>query len=146
MMKMKRLLEKYHAVITYIFFSCVTAVIELVIGLFFLNVFDFSEVAANTCGIIIGSVVHYICVTKKSFRSDVSIGSAVVYLITFFLGMALQNFVVWLVFGRLENLFNENIVYTIAKGISLAVSFVVLYQIRKLSYKIINKNKEKKDE
>lgn len=143
---MKKLLEKYHTVITYIFFSCLTALIELVIGLIALNAFDLSEVAANTSGIIIGSAVHYVCVTKKSFSSDISIGSAVVYLATFFLGMAIQNFTVWLVFGLLKDMFNENIVYVIAKGASLAVSFVILYQIRKLSYKFINKNMENKDE
>lgn len=134
----KSLFEKY-SILRYILVSLFTAIIETAIGLLFINVFSFSEVVSNTIGIIIGSAVHYLLITEKVFSSTVNIRTVIIYLSTFVLGVVIQNSVVWGVCKILNGLFDKNIVYILAKGTSLVVSFLVMYQLRKIMYRKVSK-------
>ena len=130
MEKIRSLIEKYLQVIKYFIISCGTAVIELCIGLLLINLLHLSEVVSNTAGILIGSV----CVTKKVFNRSVDIRTVVIYISTFLLGMFIQNGVVWGVCRLLDGVVGKSIGYTVSKVASLAVSFFVLYGVRKFLY------------
>ena len=134
MEKIRSLIEKYSQVIKYFILSCGTAVIELCIGLLLINLLHLSEVVSNTAGILIGSAIHYVCVTKKVFDRSVDIRTVVIYISTFLLGMLIQNGVVWAVCRLLVGVVGKSIGYTVSKVASLAVSFFVLYGVRKFLY------------
>lgn len=134
MEKIRSLIEKYSQVIKYFIISCGTAVIELCIGLLLINLLHLSEVVSNTAGILIGSAIHYVCVTKKVFDRSVDIRTVVIYISTFLLGMLIQNGVVWAVCRLLVGVVGKSIGYTVSKVTSLAVSFFVLYGVRKFLY------------
>lgn len=134
MEKIRSLIEKYLQVIKYFIISCGTAVIELCIGLLLINLLHLSEVVSNTAGILIGSAIHYVCVTKKVFNRSVDIRTVVIYISTFLLGMLIQNGVVWAVCRLLVGVVGKSIGYTVSKVASLAVSFFVLYGVRKFLY------------
>lgn len=110
--------------IKYFIISCGTAVIELCIGLLLINLLHLSEVVSNTAGILIGSAIHYVCVTKKVFNRSVDIRTVVIYISTFLLGMFIQNGVVWGVCRLLDGVVGKSIGYTVSKVASLAVSFL----------------------
>lgn len=134
MEKIRSLIEKYSQVIKYFIISCGTAVIELCIGLLLINLLHLSEVVSNTAGILIGSAIHYVCVTKKVFDRSVDIRTVVIYISTFLLGMLIQNGVVWAVCRLLVGVVGKSVGYTVSKVASLAVSFFVLYGVRKFLY------------
>lgn len=134
MEKIRSIIEKYSQVIKYFIISCGTAVIELCIGLLLINLLHLSEVVSNTAGILIGSAIHYVCVTKKVFDRSVDIRTVVIYISTFLLGMLIQNGVVWAVCRLLVGVVGKSIGYTVSKVASLAVSFFVLYGVRKFLY------------
>ena len=134
MEKIRSLIEKYSQVIKYFIISCGTAVIELCIGLMLINLLHLSEVVSNTAGILIGSAIHYVCVTKKVFDRSVDIRTVVIYISTFLLGMLIQNGVVWAVCRLLDGVVGKSIGYMVSKVASLAVSFFVLYGVRKFLY------------
>ena len=134
MEKIRSLIEKYSQVIKYFIISCGTAVIELCIGLLLINLLHLSEVVSNTAGILIGSAIHYVCVTKKVFDRSVDIRTVVIYISTFLLGMLIQNGVVWAVCRLLDGVVGKTIGYTASRVASLAVSFFVLYGVRKFLY------------
>ncbi len=131
---MKGLFVKYKKAVKYIFFSVITALIEAIVGLLCINCLGFNEVVSNAAGIIIGAGIHYLCVTRAVFEKNTEIRTLAVYIFTFFLGMALQNFIVWGVSLILRDILEINIRYLAAKVCSLAVSFVVMYQVRKYLY------------
>lgn len=134
----KGVVLKYRKSLSYILASCITAAFEIVIGLFLLNMISLSEVSANTIGIICGTCLHYFIVTKKVFIGKISHKSVAVYLITFLIGLLLQNSVVWVICRFMPLIFGESFRYLIAKGCSLVCSFVVMYRLRKKLYSIIN--------
>ena len=134
MEKIRSLIEKYSQVIKYFIISCGTAVIELCIGLLLINLLHLSEVVSNTAGILIGSAIHYVCVTKKVFDRSVDIRTVVIYISTFLLGLLIQNGGVGAVCRLLVGVVGKSIGYTVSKVASLAVSFFVLYGVRKFLY------------
>ena len=134
-----KLYIKYREPLTYIIYSGITAVIEMLIGLLLLNTFISDEVLANTVSVVIGTVIHYFLVTKSTFKSKVTIGSIAVYLITFLLGLGIQNGVVWLGYNVLFVKFPENFRFVVSKAASLVISFAVMFIIRKMLYGWLNR-------
>ncbi|MCR5122249.1 MAG: GtrA family protein [Ruminococcus sp.] len=132
--KIEQLLKKYRRIISYVITSCFTALIELVAGLAMIKLFSFPTVAANTVGIIIGSLVHYLLITNKVFKKKTDFKTAAVYLTTFLIGMLLQNTVIYFSDKLLSQYLKTDLSYTLSKGLSLAVSFIIMYQLRKKLY------------
>lgn len=71
---------------------------------------------------------------QKVFNRSVDIRTVVIYISTFLLGMFIQNGVVWGVCRLLDGVVGKSIGYTVSKVASLAVSFFVLYGVRKFLY------------
>ena len=138
--KIKSLLVKYKKIISYILTSCLTAAIELAIGLVMIDVFSFSSVAANTVGVIIGSLIHYLLVTKKVFIKKTDLRTALIYIATFLIGMGIQNLVVYFADRALKAHLGTELSFAVSKGMSLVVSFVVMYQLRKKLYSLLGRD------
>lgn len=136
---MKKIIEKYRSVLSYLAFSVMCAGIETAIGLLVLNFLCSSALVSNIIATLIGSVVHYLCVTKKSFDANVSLSTFLVYAGTFVLGLIVQNIVVWLVNGMLIDLCGKNYAFILAKGFSLVISFFLLYGVRKMLYRMVER-------
>ncbi len=130
----KKLINKYKKSLTYIAVSLCTATFETIIGLICINVFGLHEVVANTIGVCIGTTLHYFLITRKVFDKSVGVKTILIYILTFFIGLALQDTVVGVVSAILKNVIDANISYIVSKFCSLAVSFVIMYQVRKFLY------------
>lgn len=140
---MKQLINRFMPIIKYVCFSGMTAVIESIIALLLINLCSLSEVPANTAGIIIGSVIHYLCVTRGVFNGKINWKTVMVYVSTFIMGMLLQNLVVWATVKIIGDSLNENLRYLAAKACSLVVSFFLMYFIRKLGYRMVSESDNK---
>ncbi len=131
---MRAWILEHIAILKYAFFSLMTAVIESVIGVLLIRLLGFSEVPANTVGLLIGAVIHYFCVTVHVFKGSVNVKTIAVYLSTFLFGILLQNAVVWVTVWLIGPMLNQELRYLAAKAISLAVSFFCTFFIRKIGY------------
>lgn len=131
---MRTWILEHIAILKYAFFSGMTAVIESVIGVLLIRLLGFSEVPANTIGLLIGAVIHYLCVTVHVFKGNVNVRTVAVYLLTFVFGILLQNAVVWGSVHLIGSMLGQELRYLAAKAISLAVSFFCTYFIRKIGY------------
>ena len=131
---MKAWLLKHLAFFKYAGFSLMTAAIESVIGILLLDLLGWSEVPANTVGLLIGAVIHYFCVTVHVFKGSVNPKTAAVYIATFLFGVLLQNAVVWVSVRAIGTLLNTELRYLSPKMLSLAVSFCCTFLIRKFGY------------
>lgn len=90
-------------------------------------------VIANTLAVIIGSCVHYILTSKLVFKVNMNIASATAYLITFLIGLGIQDAAIWIAYHKLlPPLMNsESALALCSKAISLAGSFFIIYFLRK---------------
>ena len=142
-MNISSLFNKHRQMFTYIIYSIFTAVIEAVIGWALLKITMLEVVTANTVSIFIGTVIHYFLITKSTFKSNVNVYNIAVYLSTFFLGLIIQNYVVFLGYNKLLTFLGESYRFFISKGLSLCVSFLILFFLRKLLYSLTDKIYEK---
>lgn len=145
----KNLFNKNKKIIFYFSCSVLSAVFEAGLLLIFKNVvpsFDKNIVYANTAATIISSVLHYILTSKFVFKVKMNWMSAVVYLITFFIGLGVQNGVIWCTYNKLlpQLISNDNILTLASKVISLAASFFITYFIRKKLNSMLKKYEEEK--
>lgn len=145
----KNLFNKNKKIIFYFSCSVLSAVSEAGLLLIFKNVvpsFDKNIVYANTAATIISSVLHYILTSKFVFKVKMNWMSAVVYLITFFIGLGVQNGVIWCTYNKLlpQLISNDNILTLASKVISLAASFFITYFIRKKLNSMLKKYEEEK--
>ena len=87
-------------------------------------------VIANTIGVITGFVIQYFLCTKKVYAGS-SVKTAVIFFITWLLGLGLANLIVYLVRVQLFDNREGLIYYLIGKGASIAIPFFITYFIRK---------------
>ncbi len=132
---LRDILIKYKKSILYILISIVSMFVEFVIGYALVALFAANVVLANTVSVISSAFFHFFFVTKKVFARRVGIKSGVVYTVTFFMGLAIQNFVfIGLEYGGFSAAMNTMLGYAAAKMLSVGISFVVMYNIRKYLY------------
>ena len=87
-------------------------------------------VIANTIGVVTGFVIQYFLCTKKVYAGS-SVKTAVIFFITWLLGLGLANLIVYLVRVQLFDNREGLIYYLIGKGASIAIPFFITYFIRK---------------
>lgn len=90
-------------------------------------------VIANTLAVVIGSCVHYILTSKFVFKVRLNIASVIAYLITFFIGLGIQDTVIWIAYNKLlpPLMKDESLLTLCSKFVSLAASFFITYFLRK---------------
>jgi putative flippase GtrA len=98
---MKNLFKKHQKIIVYFCCSAATAVLEFVLGWFFLKLLPGRIVPTNTAAIIISAVCHYFITLKLVFRQKSGFLNAVAYAATFVLGIALQDTIIWVLYDIL---------------------------------------------
>lgn len=145
----KNLFNKNKKIIFYFSCSVLSAGFEAGLLLVFKNIvpsFDKNIVYANTAATIISSILHYTLTSKFVFKVKMNWMSAVVYLITFFIGLGIQNGVIWCTYNKLLPQFisNDNLLTLSSKVISLAASFFITYFIRKKLNLILKQHEEEK--
>lgn len=116
-----------------IYFVCsgFTAGIEFALGWFLLQTFPNQIVVTNIAAILVSSVVHYVITTKYAFGAKRGVESALVYVITFVLGIVLQNAVIWFSYERALVMLSQPVRYVTSKALSLGIPFFALYFLRK---------------
>lgn len=129
--KIKDIWKQYKRILKYLFCSIFTAFLEWVWGWVLLGwgITD-SIIIVNTITIFIGALVHYFITMSMVFEKKNNIKSFAVYLISFCLGLLMQNFMIWLFYDEILKHANEWMKYSISKGMSLVVPFFLLYFVR----------------
>lgn len=131
-MKLKELYKKYNMIIKYFLCSVSSSIIDFAILYVLKGVFD-EIVVANTISIIVSSIFHYIVTSNYVFKVKKNIYSIVIYVVTFFIGLSIQNFVIWVTYTKLFVTLIENdmILTLLSKVLSLGTSFIITYMLRK---------------
>ena len=134
---------RFKKIILYAICSVFSALFESIIGWTLLNFFDKKIIIVNTISIILGAVLHYFLTLIIVFKIKNNYQSLLAYIGTLFIGLFLQNFVIWLFYEHLLYDFSEVSKFVISKGLSLVIPFIFMYFIRN---EINEKLKKKKGE
>lgn len=121
---------KYRRITIYLLCSVISALVESGIGWVILHSFPIHIVIANTLAIICGAVLHYFLTTIFVFKIRKSGASVLVYVITFGLGLLLQDAIIWLLYDRLLANLSDFYRFAFSKAISLAIPFIAIYLVR----------------
>lgn len=127
----KGLWNKNKQLILYLFCSVAAALVESGIGWIFLQTFSFHITIINTMAIFFGAVVHYFLTSIIVFKIKRNAASVLVYVLSFGIGILLQNAVIWLFYDFLLKAQTQGIRYAVSKALSLAIPFFAVYFIRK---------------
>ena len=120
---------------TYLFFSLLVTVFEMVLGWLLLLRLPERILIVNTVSLCIGAVIHYLLTTRFSFRKPYSVTSAIVYAGSFAFGLFLQNAVIFALYHHLLDGLDEGFQYIFSKILSMLVALIVTYLIRAWSHK-----------
>ncbi|MDE6888452.1 MAG: GtrA family protein [Eubacterium sp.] len=118
-------------ILKYLACSVFTAVLETMVGWLLVHMISCSIVAANTIAVLIGALVHYFITLLMVFEKKNNAKSFLVYIISFVLGLMLQNGIIWLFYEKILFAADDFWKYAFSKGMSLIVPFFLLYVIRK---------------
>lgn len=121
---------KYWKIIKYALCSVATALLETAVGWLLLHLLPYGIVAANTAAIIMGAIAHYFLTLLLVFEKKNNAKSFAVYVVTFLLGLVLQNAIIWAFYEQLLVNQTEILRFVISKGMSLVIPFFLLYYIR----------------
>lgn len=133
-------------IIKYFACSCFCFGIEFLVLILAKQVID-KIVIANTISIIVSSVVHYFITSKFVFGVNKNIYSLLVYVITFFVGLGIQNGVIYITYEKLfvDFIDNNSILTFVCKVTSLAASFFITFILRKILNKKISEKGERNE-
>lgn len=143
-MKLTDLIQKNKSILLYFLCSAFTALLETGLLYFFNIAFPPLKnqiILANTVAVFISASIHFVLTSKLVFKVRMSLKSAGAYLVTFFIGLGIQNGVIWLAYEKLlpPLIPNESLLTLCSKAISLAASFFITYFLRKWVNEQINK-------
>ena len=127
----RNLWDKNRQVFLYLMCSVIAALVESGIGWIFLRIFPFHITIINTMAIFFGAVIHYFLTSVLVFKIKKNAASVVVYVLSFAIGVLLQNLVIWLFYDFLLKTQTQGVRYAVSKALSLAIPFFVVYFIRK---------------
>ena len=119
--------------------ACLSMVIDVGIVFLLYNYCKVSLVVANTIGVFAGFLVGYLLTSKYVFREARGIKGSVYYILTFFLGLLMAD---WLIHIGNTVLFantSHGINFIMSKGISVVIPFFFLYYLRKWIYQRMEK-------
>ncbi len=126
------ILEKNKQLFLYLLCSVIAALVESGIGWIFLRIFPFHITIINTMAIFFGAAIHYFLTSIFVFKIKRNAASVLVYILSFGIGVLLQNLVIWLFYDFLLKAQTQGVRYAVSKALSLAIPFFVVYFIRKI--------------
>lgn len=135
---------KHNQMLLYLMNSFLVTFIDIFIVWIANRYLGLGLVTANTIGVIVGFVIHYVLSSKKVFNADYGILVFLIYLGTFLIGIVSADLLIYagneFVFSRLE----KNINFLLSKGLSIVGPFFIMYYLRRFLYDILNKASERK--
>ena len=141
-----RIYHKHRKIIRYAGCSVATAALETGVDWCLIHLTGMGIVPANTISILIGAVAHYFLTLALVFELDNNVQSALAYLLTFALGLLLQNLIISLFYDHLLVGLGDLPRLLISKGLSLVIPFFLTYYLRSVINQAIRARREKKDE
>lgn len=137
--KAKIIVSKYYRLIKYFSFSVFVTVIDFFIVWLLMKFFNMSLIFANTTGVIIGFIIHYILSSKAVFDAEYGITGFGIYIGTFLIGLFCADFLIYISYKYFIYLTGKDTALILSKGVSIAGPFFVMYFLRKLLYNFMNK-------
>ena len=128
------LMERYRRILHYLLNSCIVTVLDIGVVWILHYAFRINLVLANTCGVIVGTMIGYYLTSKFVFEGAKGKRGVLVYLATFILGLVLANSLIYLGDNFLFIGLKEHWKFLFSKGISIVIPFFILYGIRKKLY------------
>ena len=103
-------------ILKYLACSVFTAVLETMVGWLLVHMVSCRIVAANTIAVLIGALVHYFITLLMVFEKKNNAKSFLVYIISFVLGLMLQNGIIWLFYEKILFAADDFWKYAFSKG------------------------------
>ena len=128
------LLVQYNSILKYIFISLFTATVEAIIGFYLVSRRGINIIEANTFSVLMGTIIHYLLISKKVFGKKYSLWTLIVYIATFILGIILQNIVIYFSYEYFLLNSTPYFRYMGSKLLSITIPFGIVYSIRKKLY------------
>lgn len=139
MINAKGIVYKYNKLIRYFSFSVFVTFIDFFIVWILMKFFGLSIVFANTIGVIIGFIIHYILSSKSVFDTKYGIKGFIAYLGTFLIGLILADLLIYISYKYFMYFFGNYTSLMLSKGVSILAPFFIMYFLRKLIYRVMNK-------
>lgn len=115
----------------YVVISVGAALIDYVVGWFFLDSIGVHILVANSLAIFVSAVFHFLVTSRLVFHVNTDISGFLIYAITFAFGFLLQNTVIYIFYEHFLRGFETELNYLISKGLSLTLPFVLVFLLRK---------------
>ncbi|AAK80535.1 putative flippase GtrA [Clostridium acetobutylicum] len=139
MENLKKKFNRYGSIIKYLSYSIFVTVIDIAAVWVIMSFLNVGIVYANTIGIIIGFIIHYLLASKSVFNVEYGILGIGVYFITFLFGLLMADFIVYLSYIRVFYFLGKDINFLLSKGASIVIPFFVMYFMRKYIYLFLGK-------
>ncbi len=140
---LKQILKDKFALSKYFLYSVIVAVIDTIIVWLLTRQNLTHLVMANTIGVSIGFVLHYLLSSKSVFKTRYSVIGFIIYLGTFFVGLFAAN---WLIYVSYQYIFVDYMMdlrILLSKGVSIIVPFFLMYFLRRYLFFILNRKEDK---
>lgn len=141
--RMKGVYHKLPPIGKYLLFSIVVTVVDSAIAWLLSMRLGVDLTVANTIGVVVGQILHYILSSGEVFEMEYGATGAVIYFGTFLLGLALANFIITTVFSIVAFL-PKDLAFLVAKGCSIVAPFFALYFLRKFLYSLVKRRRGSK--
>jgi len=138
MERIMSILHIYKNILRYIKYSMIVTIFDIYIVNLLMSYLSVSIVAANTIGVVVGFLIHYFLSIKNVFAMKLDRIVFIVYLVTFLMGLALADYIIWILYEEF------NFGFLICKGVSIVIPFFVMYNMRKYIYKSVRDKYNKK--
>ena len=89
-----------------------------------------NPVAANTLGVVVGFVIQYFLTSKHVYNTK-NMKSFLIFLATFFAGLALANTIVYVCREHIFHGADDAVAFSVSKGASIVIPFFFTYFLRK---------------
>lgn len=124
----KRQIKEHEKFLIYISISAFVTIIDVLIsrvGEFFVD-----RLIANTLGVVTGFIIEYCLASKRVYNSK-NMRTLIIYIFTFFMGLAMANGIVYVCREFLFHNSDSFISFLISKGFSVVIPFFFMYFLRK---------------
>lgn len=139
---MKELITKYRMILTYLFHSVLSTLLDVVIVWLLLHELRMNITWANTCGVVAGFVLGFFLDVKRTFSKDYTPVTFAIYFGTFLLGLVIADVLITVTYQVLGRFLPQGWTFLISKGVSVVIPFFFLYMVRKIAYEKIKRKNE----
>jgi putative flippase GtrA len=123
-------------------YSVIATVLDVLIVIVSIKIFNVHLIYANTLGVIAGFIVHYMLSSKSVFHIEYGAVGFLVYVSTFLFGIVLADAIIYLSYEHIFYFLEDGFNFIISKSLSIALPFFIMYFMRKHIYNFIRNKKE----